>query len=298
MLSFEHVSKFVLSDISLHIPAGVVVGVIGVSGSGKTTLLRLACGLLQCEQGSVRTFLVDPVRYRRQIAPDIRVFFSEVSVFPEDSTILYEFQRLGRIYRMDEDEFKKTYRYLSGLLQFGAYERIQIRQLSLGQRRRAELATVLLGKARLILLDEPTSGLDEQARKVFREQLKRKKESGTSVLLASHNMAETEQLCDRIVLLDGGRLLYYGEEDRLLRKYAPVHELEILFQGRLPDMEDLPLLRYSIAQNRMRIRYHSDIISTAELVSHLMRRTAVVQINIAGPELEDVVLCRKEGMKQ
>lgn len=298
MLSFEHVSKFVLSDISFHIPAGVIAGVIGVSGSGKTTLLRLACGLLQCEQGSVRTFLVDPVRYRRQIAPDIRVFFSDIPVFSEDSMILYEFERLGRIYRMDQDQFQKNYADLSGQFQFGAYERIPIRRLSLGQRRRAELATVLLGKARLILLDEPTSGLDEQGRKIFREQLIRKKESGTSVVLASHNMSETEQLCDRMVLLDAGHLLYYGEEDRLLRKYAPVQEAEILFQGRLPDMEDLPLLRYSITQNRMRLHYHSDVISTAELVSHLMGQTAVIQINIVGPELEDVVLRRKEGMKQ
>ena len=92
MVSFENVSKFRLSDISFCIPEGMIVGVIGRSGSGKTTLLKLACGLLACEKGKVRTFLQSPVKRRRQIASAIRFFSAEHMPFREENTIVDEFR--------------------------------------------------------------------------------------------------------------------------------------------------------------------------------------------------------------
>lgn len=295
MVSFENVSKFVLSDISLHIPAGMTVGVIGASGSGKTTLLRLACGLLKCEQGNVRTFLVDPVKKRRQISRDIRVFFSDRPVFQEDSTIIYEFQKLRAVYGLNQEEFQRTYRSLARQLQFEAYEETEIRQLSLGQRRRGELATVLLGAPRLILLDEPTSGLDEQAKSIFWKLLKKQAEAGTAIMISSHNLIEEEQLCDRVILLDGGRLLYYGEQDRLMRKYAPVHEMELTFGQAAPDVEDLPLIRYRLENDKLSLRYNSNVISASEIIGHFMGQAAISQMRIVRPQLEDVVVQRKEN---
>lgn len=289
MISFEHVSKFVLNDVNLHIPEGIIVGVIGVSSSGKTTLLCLACGLLECEKGNVWTFFKDPVKNRRQNAPDIRAFFADIPVFQEDSTILYEFQKLCTDYKMKRDEFRKEYVELAEKFCFIEYEGKQIRQLSLGQRRRAELAAVLLGKSRLILLDEPTSGLDEQAKSIFREQLKRKKELGTTIVLSSHDLFEEEQLCDRMILLDHGRLLYYGEYESLMRQYAPVHEMEIVFQGELPDMDDLPMIRYSVENDRLRISYHSNIVSAVEVMNQIMEQTTVTRVNILSPKLEDMI---------
>ncbi len=290
MISFEHVSKFVLHDINLHIPEGIIAGVIGVSGAGKTTLLRLACGLLKCEQGSVWTFYEDPVKKRGQHASEIRAFFADVPMFQEDSTILYEFQKLCADHKMKHKEFQKNYVKLAEEFGFKEYEETQIRQLSLGQRRRAELAAVLLGKSRLILLDEPTSGLDENAKNVFREWLKKKKALGTTVVLSSHDLFEEEQLCDRMILLDRGHLLYYGECERLMRQYAPIHEMELVFQGALPDMEDIPLIRYSVENDRLRVSYHSNIVSASEVISHIMEQTAVTKVNILRPKLEDVAV--------
>lgn len=298
MISFEHVSKFILKDINLHIPEGVIAGIAGVSGSGKTTLLRLACGLLQCEQGNVWTFGKNPVEKRKQIAPYIRVFFSGIPMFPRDSTILYEYQKLCNVYRIGKQDFQREYEMLAEQLQFGAYEEIPIRQLSLGQRRRAELAVMLLGEARLILLDEPVIGLDEQGKGIFRELLKEKRKTGAAIVMVSQNMVEEEMLCDRIVLLDDGQLLYYGERDRLMKKYAPCHEMEIVFQGKLPDMEDLPLIKYRMENNSMILRYNSNIISAAEILNQIMVQTVVTQMNIRSPRLQDVIIERKKDLKK
>lgn len=298
MVSFENVSKFCLSDISLHIPEKSIVGIIGASGAGKTTLLRLSCGLLQCDKGSVRTFFLNPVKNRRQISPDIRVFFSGTPIFQEDGTIQYEFEKLRMLYCLKEQRFQDEYRNLASQFQFEEYEKMPIRELSLGQRRRAELAAVLFGKARLILLDEPTSGLDELGKKIFQEQLKQKKKEGAAIVVASYGIAEQETLCDRIILLDKGQLLYYGDRDHLMRRYAPIHEMELMFQGRLPDMEDLPLLRYKIEGSKLTLCYDSSIISAAELITQLMEQTTIIQMHIQRPQLQHVIIKRREELEE
>ncbi len=290
MVSFENVSKFRLSDISFCIPEGMIVGVIGRSGSGKTTLLKLACGLLACEKGKVRTFLQSPVKRRRQIASAIRFFSAEHMPFREENTIVDEFRKLQSVYRLDQEAFWKEYEQLAECLGFREYEETEIRQLSLGQRRRAELAVTVLGDAALILLDEPAVGLDESGKQVFLELLQKKKEKGASILLASENMTEIERSCDRILLLDVGRLLYYGSREQLMRRYAPVNAMEIVYHGRLPDLEDLPLIEYSINRNRMKFCYNENVISALEIVNHIAAQTVIVEMNITRPRLEDVIL--------
>lgn len=290
MVSFENVGKFILSDISFCIPDGIIAGVIGRSGAGKTTLIRLAGGLLSCEAGTVRTFLQDPVRRRRQIAKDIRFFSSAHPSFREDSTIADEFKKLRFVYRLDQKEFQEEYERLAVSLRFGEDAEKEIRQLSFGQRRRAELAAVLLGQARLILLDEPTVGIDEAGKQIFIEQLQKKKEGGTAALIASENMAEIERVCDRILLLDEGRLLYYGSRARLMRQYAPVNEISIVYRGRLPDLEDLPLIEYRIDNDRLRCRYNENVVSALEIIRHVAAQTVVAEMQVVRPRLEDVVM--------
>lgn len=289
MISFECVNKFILEDINLHIPEGIIAGIAGPSGAGKTTLLRLGCGLLQCESGNIWTCGVDPVINRKKIALFTRVLFSDAPIFQEDSTIAYEFQKLCTLYRIGQKEFQEEYDMLAQQLGFREYEEIPVRQLSLGQRRRAELAAVLFGEARLIFLDEPTNGLDEFGKRTFWELLKEKKMSGCVIVMVSHNIAEMEGLCDRIILLDKGRLLYYGELDRLMRKYAPFHKMEIKFQGTLPDMEDLPFIKYSVEHDSLKLCYHSGTISAAEILDHIMGQTTVIWMKLIRPNLQDVI---------
>lgn len=297
MISFENVNKFILTDVNLHIPKGVVVGVIGASGAGKTTLLKLACGLLDCSAGNVWTFHKNPVKNRRQLASCLRAYFSDIPLFQGDDTVCNQFQVFQAVYRLEQAAYWEAYKVLAEQFRFTEYERKQITQLSLGQRRRVELAAMLLGNAELFVFDEPTNGLDERGKGVFWQQLKRKKEDGATILVSSHNMAEVEYLCDRILLLDQGRILYYGDRERLMKRYAPINGIELQFKGGIPDMDDLPLIKYSIDDNILKLQYNSNHISAAEIVKKILDQTTISRIRTIRPELADVIIQRKENMK-
>lgn len=182
MICFQNAGKFVLKDIELHIPAGVAVGIIGASGAGKTTLLKLVSGLLESDMGLVRTMGKNPVKERRQLSTCLRAYFAEHIYFQEEETVRCQFQLMEALYPCDRDMFLKEYRMLERQFHFAEYVDKLVKQLSLGQRRRVELAAVLIGEFGLYLFDEPVNGLDEQGKRVFWKQLQRKKESGATIL--------------------------------------------------------------------------------------------------------------------
>ena len=289
MINFQKAGKFILSDVDLYVPEGVVVGVIGASGAGKTTLLKLACGLLGCEYGKVRTMGRDPVRDRKKLAGNLRAYFSEYCYFQQEDTVQSQFRLMETVYQMDRDHSRKEYQRMAEQFLFSGYTDKRVSQLSMGQRRRVELAAILMGEAKIFLFDEPANGLDEQGKRVFWEELQRKKESGATMLLSSHNMAEVDMVCDRILLLEAGRVLYYGDREGLMCRYAPVNQIEIQFEGRIPDMEDLPVLRYSIENNVLHLSYNANHVTAAEITQRILEQSSIIRINIVRPDLTDAI---------
>lgn len=293
MLSFDHVSKFILSDLTLHIPKGVAVGIIGTSGAGKTTLLKLACGLLQAEQGEVYTLQKNPVEKRPILGPRIGCLIERMPVLDEYCSVAENFRNLQIIHRLTEEEFVEEYESLAERLGIREFEQTQVKDLSLGQRRRAELAAVLMHRPELLLLDEPTNGLDENAKKALQEILLERVQQGMTLVVASHNMREVSGLCQRIVVLEQGKLLYYGEEATLLRKYAPMDSMRLRVSDKLPDMEDLPLKKYEMKGEELILHYNSNYITASEILEILMKQTVVREVSIRKPDLADVIFAIK-----
>lgn len=294
MISFENVSKFILSDVTVYIPEGKIVGIIGMSGAGKTTFLKLASGMLLPEKGCIHTMGCNPIQCRKHLAKEMRVYFSDVPFFARERTVSDEFSLTKSMYPVSSDELDRQSDMLKELFSIDAVETKTIGELSLGQRRRVELSSLLLGNPRLMMLDEPTNGLDEQGKVLFWEQLQQMKKQGCTILISSHNMREMETLCDRILLLDGGRCIYYGDQQQLLRRYAPVNEMKLVFDGAIPDMEDLPLIKYSMENNMIRLQYNSNVVSAAEIAKQIIGQSTIVKMEIIEPELSDVILKRKE----
>lgn len=292
MICFQNAGKFVLRDVELFIPEGVAVGIIGASGAGKTTMLKLVSGLLESDAGIVRTMGKNPVKERRQLSVCLHAYFAEHFYFQEEDTVRSQFQVMKALYPWEKNMLSEEYRMLEKQFCFSEYLDKPVKQLSLGQRRRVELAAVLMGKARLYLFDEPTGGLDEQGKRVFWKQLQRKKESGATILISSHNMEEIRQVCDRIILLDKGRVLYYGDREGLLRRFAPVSQIEVRFEGRIPDVEDLPLLWYRIQQDMLQLAYNANHISVAEIMQRIVGQTQIVRINVMKQNLSDVIAAK------
>ncbi len=289
MIFFENVCKFVLSDLSIHIPLGKSLGLIGHSGSGKTTLLKLACGLLQPESGSVHTMRLIPEQNRRKLCGMTGTFFVDIPFFQGDDTVEGNFRSLKIIYHIKDDIFDKEYHALAERLGFRSFEKEKVKQLSIGQRRRAEIGAVFLNRPKLLLLDEPTEGLDQTAKDSMREILKERQTEGTTVVISSHNMEEISAICERIALLDHGILRYYGEKELLLKHFAPDEMMEISFSGKIPDMEDLPLKSYSLNQNKLKLTYNSNYVTSVELLRHILAQTTVTAVTTHKSGLSDAV---------
>lgn len=298
MIYFQNAGKFILKNVELYIPEGVVVGIIGASGAGKTTLLKLVSGLLESDVGIVRTMGKNPVNERRQLSSCIHAYFAEHFYFQKEETARSQFHLIEALYPWDRNMFWEEYKMLERQFCFSEYVDKPVKQLSLGQRRRVELTAVLMGEAGLYLFDEPTGGLDEEGKRVFWKQLQRKKESGATILISSHNMEEIRQLCDRIILLDKGRVLYYGDRDGLIRRFAPISQIEVRFEGRFPDMEDIPLLWYHIQHDTLRIAYNANHISAAEIIQRILGQTQIVRISIIKQNLSDVIAAISEERRQ
>lgn len=289
MIFFEHVSKFILSDISIHVPPGISLGLIGPSGSGKTTFLKLACGLLQPEEGCVHTAGLIPWRNRRKLGGMTGAFFADIPFFQEEDTVESNFRDLKIIHRMSGGHFDKEYSALAERLGFRPFEREPVKQLSLGQRRRAELGALFLARPRLLLLDEPTEGLDQAAKDGLRELLAEHQAEGATIVISSHNMEEISALCERIALFDQGILRHYGDRELLLKHFAPDEVMEVSFLGRLPDLEDLPLKRYLLHQNKLILTYNKNCVTSAELLRHIIGQTTVTAVTVHKSGLSDAV---------
>lgn len=295
MISFENVSKFILSDVSIYIPPGKTVGLIGVSGAGKTTFMKLASGLLLPEAGRVFTMGYSPVRKQKQFCENIGVLLTATPLLQKEDTVIGNFEVLKNVYGIDGKVFEKDYKELSKRLGFADFEGQRVKDLSLGQRRRAELGAVLLHRPRLLMLDEPTNGLDENGRCAFYELIKERKEDGLTMVLASHNMAEVSGICDRIALLYKGHFLYYGEELLLRKRFAPVYTIFMEVEGPLPDLQDLPLLKYCIDGHKLQLAYYSEHITAAEILQLVLSQTSIKSVKIHKPDLLDAVMQINNG---
>ena len=145
------------------------------------------------------------------------------------------------------------------------------------------------------MLDEPTSGLDVNGKAVFREILTERCRQGAAVLVTSHDMTEVSALCSRLVLLEKGRLMFYGSERTLLHRYAPLEEITVKLSGRLPDLEDLPLDSYTLDGDELRLRFCPAYITAAEILKQLLRQTGLQSVDIHRADLEDVFSQRERS---
>ena len=295
MIQLEKVCKFVLSDVSLHVPEGEVVGLVGASGAGKTTLLRLVCGLLQADSGRVRTLGQDPVVRHCHYSAKISVFLTGVPLLCREDTIEQGFGLIKSMYHIADSQFNQDYQLLSERLDFRKYARETVKNLSLGQRMRAELGAALIYRPKLLLLDEPSVGLDENGKAILWELLKERCDMGMTVLMTSHDMAGVSGLCSRIALLDSGKLVFYGSEKNLRNRYAPIDVMTLTVNGPLPDLQDLPIINYTVEGSVLTMLYDSNHISSTEIMKLVLSQTRVSEVNIRKPNLENIITQFKEG---
>ena len=209
-----------IENLSFSIDPGELVGCIGPNGAGKSTTVKILSGILVPDSGSVIVNGRIPWIDRRRHVADIGVVFGQRTQLWWDVPVIDSYRLLCDIYRLDHRLWLDRLDELSGQLQLQDLLGIPLRQLSLGQRMRCELAGSLLHRPHLLFLDEPTIGLDAVSKLAVRAFLQREnQENGTTILLTTHDMTDVEALCPRVLVIGHGHLLYDGSLSALLARY-------------------------------------------------------------------------------
>jgi ABC-2 type transport system ATP-binding protein len=198
-------------DLSFTVSPGEFVGYLGPNGAGKSTTIKMLCGILTPTSGTVRVAGLDPSRKRTTLARRIGVVFGQRTTLWWDLPLADSFELIRHLYKVDRTAFRSRLAELADTLDLGAFIRTPVRQLSLGQRMRGDLAAALLHAPDVLVLDEPTIGLDVVSKAGIRDFLKRlNAERGTTVLLTTHDLGDIERLCRRVMLIDHGSLAFDG----------------------------------------------------------------------------------------
>jgi ABC-2 type transport system ATP-binding protein len=206
-----------VSDLSFTESAGEFVGYLGPNGAGKSTTIKMLCGILPPTSGRVRVAGLDPSRRRTSLARRIGVVFGQRTTLWWDLPLVDSFELIRHLYKVDRATFTARLDELTETLDLGEFMRTPVRQLSLGQRMRGDLAAALLHAPDVLVLDEPTIGLDVVSKAGIREFLQRvNAERGTTVLLTTHDLGDIERLCRRVMVIDHGRLAFDGTLDDLM----------------------------------------------------------------------------------
>ncbi len=278
-----------LQDVHLCIPDGMVVGLIGPSGAGKTTFLKLIGGMLKPETGRVRIDDKDPLRDRNALRGQVHMLPAEHSNLNMEQSLEENLDMMRKTYCVREEIFRKKEKDL--LQRFSLWEKKEenLKQLSLGFRRRAEVVVAFLTPCKIVLFDEPCIGMDEQAKGVFAEVIKEQKAEGRTILLSSHEMGEVETLSDRIIFLHQGRVIFYGRQQQLYKKMAPENQLLVTFQENFPDLQDLPFIRYEREGQHMILTYNHNYVTAAELIKGMLETSKITEVSVITPKLADII---------
>ncbi|WP_433734726.1 ABC transporter ATP-binding protein [Nocardia sp. CA-129566] len=279
--------------MTFRIERGSAVGYIGANGAGKSTTIKMLTGILVPTAGTVRTCGLDPVRQRRELAARIGVVFGQRSQLWWDLPLRESFSILAAIHRLESDVAQKRTYELVEQLEMAETLDTPVRQLSLGQRMRAEVAAALLHSPELVILDEPTIGLDVLSKQRLREFLRAERtERGTTLLLTTHDMGDIERLCERVLVVDRGSLVYDGSLTGLGVRVGARRVLVVDLVEPTRNLDDLPRTELLASEGngmRQRLAFDAEATTAAQVLAAVSDRAEVRDLSIEEPDIEDVV---------
>ncbi|MEU8241498.1 ATP-binding cassette domain-containing protein [Actinoplanes missouriensis] len=280
-----------VDGISLRIDRGEMVGYIGPNGAGKSTTLKMLTGVLMPSSGEVSVCGLAPVPQRTRLALRIGVVFGQRSQLWWDLPLRESFGLLRHIYRVPADEHAARLRRCRALLDLDEFMDTPVRQLSLGQRMRGELTAALLHGPEVLFLDEPTIGLDVVSKQAVRAFLADLGASGdVTLVLTTHDLADIERLCERLVVIDHGRVVHDGTIEALHARYGSRRSLVADLERPLPLDFELPgTILTTVEAGRHRATFALESTSAGAAVAALVSAVGVRDLSLLEPDIEDVV---------
>ena len=282
-----------VDGVSFSVEKGEIVGYIGPNGAGKSTTIKMLIGILVPSSGSIDVNGVIPFKHRELNAKRIGGVFGQRTQLWWDIPLSETLSLMRYVYDVPENQYRENLKIFSDILGIDKFIHTPVRQLSLGQRMRADISVALLHNPDILYLDEPTIGLDVVVKERIREFiLEVNKTRNTTVILATHDMSDIERLSSRVMVINSGKIMYDGNLNTLKRKYGTEETIVADLLGKIEDTNELYSLgvdEVNYADNKITIKYDSAKINSSTVVRWLVDKAETKDISITVTPIEDVI---------
>ena len=282
-----------VDDVSFDIKEGEIVGYIGSNGAGKSTTIKMMCGILTPTSGQVLIDGKEPYKKRRIVAKEIGVVFGQKTQLWWDIPLIESFKVLKEIYQVSDEDYKTRMEFLSTVLGIDEFLSQPVRTLSLGQRMRADLAASMLHNPKILFLDEPTIGMDVLVKEKIRLAIHAlNAKYHTTVVLTTHDMADIEDLCSRIIMIEKGKIIYDGPLKAIKHRFGNIKTLTITVPANIDPLEIEPYSKgvdMSSMDDKVMLRFDADKIKLEDVVQYAFSCYHAIDMKITDISIEDVV---------
>ncbi|WP_277935287.1 ABC transporter ATP-binding protein [Parablautia muri] len=287
----EYIERRAVDGIHFSIKDGEIVGYIGQNGAGKSTTIKMLSGILVPTSGEVYVDGLIPHRDRKEHLHNIGVVFGQKTSLWWDVPVIDSLHILKKMYRVEDERFQKNLALFTELLDLGNFLNQPVRQLSLGQRVRADLAAALMHDPKILFLDEPTIGVDVVAKERLRKFiLEINRERGVSVLLTTHDVVDMEKLVNRVIVIHGGRLIYDGAIHGLRERYGRQRRMELQFENEPPDLTLPGVDTERMEDGGLAVMFDQNAYTVDEMLSHIRKTGSTIRdIIIQKADIEQIV---------
>ncbi len=287
----QYDDKVAVDGIHFTVEPGEIVGYIGVNGAGKSTTIKMLTGILAPTGGQVRVLGRDPHRQRVANARDIGVVFGQRTQLWWDLAFVESLNLVAKIYEVDAARYKQLLDQFAETLELDELLHVPIRNMSLGQKMRAELAATLIHEPKVVYLDEPTIGLDLIVKERIREFIRQQnREKGATVILTTHDLGDIEELCQRVIIIDAGRLIYDGPITTIKDRFGKYREIAFDTSGPV-DGIDLPpgAEVVSVEPRKWSLRFDRTATTASEVAASVMKQADVKDFSLSEPDLSSII---------
>ena len=280
-----------IKDISFNIEEGSIVGYIGQNGAGKSTTIKILSGILIPDSGSVTIDGLTPWKDRKEYVSKIGVVFGQRSQLWWDIPAEDTFYLLKDIYKIDEAKFEEKKNYLVKLLNIEDIIHVPVRQLSLGQRMRCEIAASLLHEPKILFLDEPTIGLDALSKQIVRDFIKKiNKEQKVTVILTTHDMSDIEALAKRIIMIGNGEIIYDGTLKNLKQKYDHYKHISVTTGTKLNKIRKKGIITQEKTADGYIFTIDSKQLEVSNFLNYLSTKVDIKDLEIDNESLDNIII--------
>jgi len=290
LFSHDYRTVRAVDDITFHIQQGELTGYLGPNGAGKSTTIKMLAGLLVPTAGHLIVNGSIPWKDRKTYVAHIGAVFGQRTTLWWDLPVIESLDLLQFVYRIPNDRFQNNLSEFKQLLDLDPFLDTPVRSLSLGQRMRADLCAALLHDPALLFLDEPTIGLDVVAKENIRQFIQHiNRQRGTTVILTTHDMSDVEKLCERVLIIDHGKLLFDGSLEQIRKRFGGKRRLMVDFAEEYPEISVEGAQVTERNGQRVVFEFERGTLTASVLIGRLTEKYRIQDLEVREPEIEATI---------